>query len=112
MLSLSLALLLFSLAGLPPSIGFFGKFYIFSAALEHGLYWLTFVGVLSSVIGVYYYLRPIVVMYMKEGEPVEARKETFFSQSLVYITALAVCLLGIFSSSIFQMVQDSISRSL
>ena len=112
MLSLSLALLLFSLAGLPPSIGFFGKFYIFSAALKHGLYWLTFIGVISSVIGVYYYLRPVVVMYMKEGDSVQPEPEAFFSQSLVYITAAGVCLLGIFSSKIFQMLQNSIADSL
>jgi len=111
-LALALALLLFSLAGLPPTIGFFGKFYIFSAALEQGMIWLTFVGVLSSMIGLYYYLRPIVVMYMGDGEPVAQNPKAFFSRSLVYLSAIAVTVLGIFSSKIFDFVQNSVGVSL
>jgi len=111
-LALSLSILLFSLAGLPPSLGFFGKFYVFSATIEQGFYWLTFVGVISSVISVYYYLRPVVVMYMLEGEGIKARHETFFSQSIVIISAVGVCVLGIFSSKIFMFVQSSITNSL
>ena len=112
MLALSLSILLFSLTGLPPSIGFFGKFYVFSAAVEQGFYWMTFVGVISSVISVYYYLRPIVCMYMLEGEGLEERKEVFFSRAIVYLSAIGVCVLGIFSSRIFHYVQMSVSNSL
>ena len=111
-LALSLSVLLFSLAGLPPSIGFFGKFYVFSATIEQGFYWLTFVGVISSVISVYYYLRPVVVMYMVEGEGFEARKDALFSQTIVVISAVGVCVLGILSSRIFSFVQTSITDSL
>lgn len=110
--ALSLAALLFSLAGLPPSIGFFGKFYIFSAAVEQGYYWLTFIGVLSSIIGVYYYLRPVVVMYMVEGNGFDLREEAFFSKTIVVISAVGVCVLGLFSSRIFNFVQESITNSL
>ncbi|MCB0378765.1 MAG: NADH-quinone oxidoreductase subunit N, partial [Bdellovibrionales bacterium] len=97
LVALSLSVLLFSLAGLPPSIGFFGKFYVFSAALEQGLIWLTFLAVISSVVSVYFYLKPIVYMYMHEGEGLEPREEAFFSQSIVYLTAIGVVVLGIFS---------------
>jgi NADH-quinone oxidoreductase subunit N len=61
-----LAMLLFSLAGIPPLAGFFAKFYVFLAAIEAGLYWLAVIGVLASVVGAYYYLRIIKVMYFDE----------------------------------------------
>jgi NADH-quinone oxidoreductase subunit N len=111
-LALSLSVLLFSLAGLPPSLGFFGKFYVFSAAIEQGFYWLTFIGVIGSVISVYYYLRPVVMMYMVEGDGYSPRKETMFSQAIVVVSAVGVIVLGILSSHIFRFVQSSITESL
>jgi NADH-quinone oxidoreductase subunit N len=61
------------LAGIPPTAGFIGKLYLFSAALSQGHVVLVVVAVLNSVAAVYYYLRPVVVMYMTqpEGEPLE-----------------------------------------
>jgi len=66
MLALVLAVLLCSLAGIPPLAGFFGKFYVFLAAIEAELYTLAILGVLSSVVGAFYYLRIIKVMYFDE----------------------------------------------
>ncbi len=60
------AVILFSLAGIPPMAGFFAKFYVFLAAIEAQLYWLSVIGVLSSVIGAFYYLRVIKIMYFDE----------------------------------------------
>jgi NADH-quinone oxidoreductase subunit N len=60
------AMLLFSLAGIPPLAGFFAKFYVFLAAIKAGLYLLAVVGVLASVIGAYYYLMIVKVMYFDE----------------------------------------------
>ena len=60
------AMLLFSLAGIPPLAGFFAKFYVFLAAIKAGLYVLAVVGVLASVIGAYYYLLIIKVMHFDE----------------------------------------------
>jgi NADH-quinone oxidoreductase subunit N len=62
-MALGLAILMFSLAGIPPLAGFFGKFYIFLAAVNAGLYWLAVVGVVASVVGAYYYLRIVKLMY-------------------------------------------------
>ncbi len=59
----ALAIFMFSLAGIPPLAGFFGKFYVFIAAINSGLYTLAVIGVLSSVVGAYYYLRIIKLMY-------------------------------------------------
>jgi NADH-quinone oxidoreductase subunit N len=62
-LALVLAIFMFSMAGIPPMSGFFGKFYVFMAAVQSGLWVLAVVGVLTSVVGAYYYLRVIKVMY-------------------------------------------------
>ncbi len=68
-LAFMLGLLLFSLAGIPPLGGFFAKFYVFLAAVQAGLYPLAVIGVLASVVGAYYYLRIVKIMYF--DEPVE-----------------------------------------
>jgi NADH-quinone oxidoreductase subunit N len=68
LLAACMAIFLFSLAGLPPTAGFIGKFYLFSGAIKGGFIWLAVIGVLNSVVSVYYYLRVIVFMYMKEPE--------------------------------------------
>jgi NADH-quinone oxidoreductase subunit N len=60
------AMILFSLAGIPPLAGFFAKFYVFLAAIEAQLYVLAVIGVLSSVVGAFYYLRVIKIMYFDE----------------------------------------------
>ena len=66
LMAFMLAMLLFSLAGIPPLAGFFAKFYVFLAAIESGLYVLSVIGVLASVVGAYYYLRIVKVMYFDE----------------------------------------------
>jgi len=68
-MALMLAVLLFSLAGIPPLAGFFAKFYVFLAAIESGLYVLAVIGVLLSVVGAFYYLRIVKIMYF--DEPIE-----------------------------------------
>jgi NADH-quinone oxidoreductase subunit N len=65
----ALAVLMFSLAGVPPLVGFFGKFYVLKAAIDAGLVWLAIAGVVASVIGAYYYLRIVYLMYF--GAPAE-----------------------------------------
>jgi NADH-quinone oxidoreductase subunit N len=67
-----LAMLLFSLAGIPPLAGFFAKFYVFLAAIQAGLYPLAVIGVLASVIGSYYYLRIIKIMSSTSGRALPA----------------------------------------
>ena len=71
-MALAFAIFLFSLAGIPPLAGFFGKLYVFLAAVEAGLYTLAVIGVLASVVGAYYYLRIIKIMYFDEAkEPLD-----------------------------------------
>jgi NADH-quinone oxidoreductase subunit N len=67
--ALALAVLMFSMAGVPPLAGFFGKLYVFAAAIRAGLVPLAVIGVLTSVVGAFYYLRVIKVMYFDAGDP-------------------------------------------
>jgi NADH-quinone oxidoreductase subunit N len=98
---LAAAMLLFmlSLTGLPPSAGFVGKFYVFRAVLEANLVWLALVGVITSLVSAYYYLRIVIVMYMQEGEP-ETRSEFWLSGS-VGLTALVTLLVGVIPGPLF-----------
>lgn len=103
-LAVAMTIMLLSLAGIPPTVGFFGKFLVLSAAIKQSLIWLAFWGVLGSVISVYYYLRPIVAMYMEE-EVVTDRGELLpkpASQFVVSLLALMIVGFGVASESLFQ----------
>jgi NADH-quinone oxidoreductase subunit N len=97
-----LTIFLLSLIGVPLTGGFFGKFYIFKAALDSKLIWLTVLGLLNSAVAAYYYLRILVVMYFREpGESVETLPPAgALLQIAVYGSAVGTLLLGIFPSLI------------
>jgi NADH-quinone oxidoreductase subunit N len=88
-----LAMLLFSMAGVPPLAGFFAKFYVFLAAIKAGLYVLAVIGVLASVVGAYYYLAIVKVMYFEEPA------EGFYAMPIELRVVLAVC--GLFNVLFF-----------
>jgi NADH-quinone oxidoreductase subunit N len=95
-----MAVFMFSLAGVPPFAGFFGKYYVFLAAVKADMTWLAVVGVLTSVVSVYYYLRLVVFMYFRDGEadlPIQPTKTALTALSLA---ALAALQLGIYPSLI------------
>ena len=107
-LAVAMCIFMFSLAGIPPFVGFIGKFYIFSAAIKNGFIILAIIGVVNCVISVYYYIRVTVVMYMKK--PV--REFTPLSLSPFMILALILTVwgtihLGIFPGKIIALVQNS-----
>jgi len=97
-----MALFLLSLIGVPLTGGFFGKFYIFKAALDSDLVWLTVLALLNSAVAAYYYLRLLVVMYM--NEPGEASQQleplTGSLRAALVIPALATLILGIFPGAV------------
>jgi NADH-quinone oxidoreductase subunit N len=103
-----LTIFLLSLAGLPPALGFFGKLYLFNAAVNEGLMWLALWGVLNSVIGAYYYLRPIVIMYMKDGDCDTAPEKSYGTTFTVVLSAILVLILGVASGPIFSMIEKSL----
>jgi NADH-quinone oxidoreductase subunit N len=88
----ALAVLMFSLAGVPPLVGFFAKFYVLVAAVQAGLVWLAVAGVVASVIGAFYYLRIVYLMYFGEAaEPMDGRMPAV-DGALLGVTALAMVL--------------------
>jgi NADH-quinone oxidoreductase subunit N len=108
-LAATMAIFMFALAGMPPTAGFVGKFYIFSAAVQGGYIWLTIIGVMNSLVSVYYYLRITVIMYMQPAEadlgPVS------FSYSLnaaLILTAAATVFIGIFPGFFYNMAMASV----
>ncbi|HTE37234.1 MAG TPA: NADH-quinone oxidoreductase subunit NuoN [Reyranella sp.] len=94
MLALAMLIFMFSMAGIPPLAGFWGKLYIFMAAIEAKLFWPAVLGVLASVVASYYYLRIVKVMYFDEGT--EALDSSSFSVNRAVAMAAAV-LLAVFS---------------
>jgi NADH-quinone oxidoreductase subunit N len=96
--ALPFALFLVSLAGIPPTAGFFGKWFIFRAAMEGGLTWLTIIAFINSVIGAYYYLRVLVYMYMREpaaGAPIAVPMKSGYVTAALLVSALLVLALGL-----------------
>jgi len=101
-----LAIIMFSLAGLPPLAGFFAKYYLFIAAIKSGLTWLAILGIISSVISVYFYLRIVVLMYFKEAEGEVVPSKSFSGFFGVVISVLLVILLGIFPGSLLDLINS------
>jgi NADH-quinone oxidoreductase subunit N len=108
LLAAALTIFLLSLIGIPMTSGFFAKFYVFNGAMKANLIWLTIVGVINGGVGAYYYLRVIVVMYMRE-----ARKEVpvapvgFALRLSIALCLIATLYLGIFPGNVLQYSQDS-----
>ncbi len=112
-LAFLLSLFMVAMAGLPPTAGFIAKFYVFSAAIKEGYYLLAVLGVLTSVIGAYYYLRVIYFMYMKD-ELKQVIRGAVAAPTVValVITALGVLYLGILPerlASIASVAQQSLA---
>ncbi len=88
--------------------GFFAKFYVFSAAVKANLIWLTIIGVLNSGVGAYYYLRIIVMMYMRESRKEVPVNPVPFAMRLALALCIAATLyLGLFPGRVLQFAQDS-----
>ncbi len=108
LLAATLTIFLLSLIGIPMTGGFFAKFYVFNAAVKANLIWLTIIGVVNGGVGAYYYLRIIVMMYMRESR----REVPVTRVPFALGVALACCLVatiyfGIFPGRILQFAQDS-----
>jgi len=100
MLALLMAVFMFSLTGVPPFAGFFGKYYVFAGAVQAGYTWLAIVGVLMSVVSAYYYLRLVVLMYFKEQAEVQLNA----SRSSLGMAALVVSAVGLLGFGVFPSV--------
>ena len=105
-LAASMLVFMLSFIGVPPTIGFVGKFYLFRTVLEGGYTWLAVIGVLTSLLSAYYYLRVVVNMYMREGDP-EITPDRLV-QLISVVGALAVVLLSIFATPLFRWASQAV----
>ncbi len=108
-LAVVMTIFLFSLAGMPPTAGFIGKFYLFSGAVQKGYIWLAVIGVLNSAASVYYYLRVMVYMYMKE--PTEEFEWTQITAPVALALAISVAgslIPGIVPSILLEYAQQAV----
>ena len=104
---------MFSLSGLPPTAGFIAKFYIFKTAVDSGHMTVAFIGILTSIVSVYYYLRVVYFLYMKEPETADSHGETqaisdprlpisvLLDADIFGTGALLISLIGIFAIGLF-----------
>ncbi len=107
-LAVAMALFMFSFAGMPPTAGFVGKFYLFRTAIEGGFVGLAVLGVLTSLLSVYYYLRVVIYMFMRPGEP-WARQERWLALTWGGM-AVAVLALGLFAAPVFHWATQALMR--
>jgi len=109
LIALSMAIFLLSLAGIPPLAGFMGKFYILSAAIKAKYYWLAVIGVLNSVVAVYYYLRVIMAMYFREPSGELHRPDFSPAYSIVIVISLwALFHMGLFHRDFLLIARKSV----
>jgi NADH-quinone oxidoreductase subunit N len=107
-LGFAMSIFMLSLAGVPPLVGFAGKFYIFAAAVKAGYVGLAVIGVLNSVVSMYYYVGVLVKMYMTEGSadvPSPTTRPYLFATMLV--TVIGVILLGVFPAKAFELARQA-----
>ncbi|MGC9167619.1 MAG: NADH-quinone oxidoreductase subunit N [Desulfurella sp.] len=110
LIGVAMLIFMFSLAGVPPTVGFIGKYYLFSAAVQSHLYWLAIIGVINSAISAYFYLNVVVTMYMKgdtEGE--FSILNSGLLKTTILIGAVGTIIFGIFPSYILSIALHSIA---
>jgi NADH-quinone oxidoreductase subunit N len=109
-IGVTLSVFLISLAGFPPTGGFLAKFYVFSSAVKQGLVPLVIIGVLASLVSVFYYLRIIVYMYMREpAEEIEIAVENPALFLVLFLCLYGVLQLGLFPRYILVLIQQAVS---
>ncbi len=104
-----LAFCLISLIGIPPTVGFMAKFYIFNAAIQENLLWLVIIAVLNSVVSAYYYLRVVKLMYVGEPASEEAIPSSISLRITLAITSLGVLVLGIYPWLVIRLAENAVA---
>jgi NADH-quinone oxidoreductase subunit N len=117
-LAVWMGVFLFSLTGLPPTAGFVGKLYLFAALIDARLYWLAVVGVLNSVVSLYYYVRVLKVMFLEQPLPkpvlvavgADVRRDQIdpYHMALIWILGVPTLVLGLFWGPLAALVQEAV----
>jgi NADH-quinone oxidoreductase subunit N len=98
-----LTVALLSLTGIPPLAGFMAKYYLFSTALEKGCLWLVIIAVMGSAISVAYYFKPIISMYLKEGDGLTLKTGFAYKSQVIFLTILTLAL-GLFPAFLINLL--------
>ena len=104
LLSISLLIILFSLAGIPPLAGFFAKFYIFKSVIEQSMYFLAIVGLLSTVVAAFYYLRIIKIMYFDEEKDSYDKDHSLWLKLSLTVSTVLILMYFVFPSELIDAV--------
>ena len=107
-LAAAMTIAMLSFIGIPPTLGFVGKFYLLRTVIEGGFPGLALIGLLTSLVSAYYYLRVVVYMYMRDGEPVVRREPWLYFTALA--TAVGVVVLSIFSEPLFNWASQAVLK--
>ena len=107
-LAAAMTVFMLSLIGFPPTLGMVGKFYLFRSVIAGGYTWLAIIGVLTSLVSAYYYLRVVVTMYMKDGDPVIER-ETWLTLT-TGATALVTVVVSLLPQSLFAWAESAVLK--
>jgi NADH-quinone oxidoreductase subunit N len=105
-LAIAMTIFMLSFIGVPPTLGFVGKFYLFGTVIAGGYLWLALIAVLTSLVSAYYYLRVVVYMFMRDGEPL-VRRDTFVNLT-AGVTAVGLVALTIFATPLFNWVTQAL----
>ncbi|HIK55415.1 MAG TPA: NAD(P)H-quinone oxidoreductase subunit N [Synechococcales cyanobacterium M55_K2018_004] len=122
LLTLALSICLLSLGGIPPLAGFFGKLYLFWAGWQAGAYWLVLVGLMTSVVSIYYYIRVVKMMVVKEADEMSESVKNYPAsdwnlegmrplQVSLIVTLVATSLAGILSNPLFALANGSVEKT-
>jgi proton-translocating NADH-quinone oxidoreductase, chain N len=107
-LAAAMTVFMLSLIGLPPTLGLIGKIYLFRAVIDGGFYGLAVIGVLTSLVSAYYYLRVVVIMYMRDGEP-ETEHESFLDLTTI-LTAVATVVISLVPQFLFAWASNAVLK--
>jgi len=107
-LAAAMTVFMLSLIGLPPTLGLVGKIYLFRAVIDGGFYGLAIIGVLTSLVSAYYYLRVVVIMYMRDGDP-ETERESFLDLTTI-LTAVATVVISLVPQFLFAWASSAVLK--
>jgi NADH-quinone oxidoreductase subunit N len=107
-LAAAMTVFMLSFTGVPPTLGFVGKLYLFRTVLEGGFIWLAVIGVLTSLISAYYYLRIVVIMYMRDGDP-QVHAEPWLRLT-AGVTAVATVVLSLYAGPLFSWASQAVLK--
>ena len=110
LVAVSMAIFLFSLTGLPPLAGFAGKWILFAAVIKEKLYWLAIIGLLNSVVSLYYYVRIVKAMFLETSEDTESLSFSFGNRVLLAVFVIPTLLLGIYWNPLYQLSKLSLGK--